>query len=188
MNLLEYIEQFNGHLPPKLKADITSITKIELHKKADILLREGEYCRKVFFVEKGCLRFFYYDDTGKDITHWFIFEGEYITEVDSIFQQKPSEFYLEALEDCTLNTFVLADFTTLIAEHKQMISFGFMMMIKSIIELGEKVKDLQFRNAETRYNNLIKKHSDILLRVPLGYIASYLGITQQSLSRIRRQK
>jgi CRP-like cAMP-binding protein len=188
MNLLQHIEQFTGHLSAKLKEDITSIVKIEMHKKADILLREGEYCRKIFFVEKGCLRFFYYDDDGKDITHWFIFEGEFITEVDSVFQQKPSEFYLEALEDCTLNTFILTDFITLVEEHKQLTSFGFMMMMKSIIELGEKVKDLQFRSAKIRYDNLIKKHSDILLRVPLGYIASYLGITQQSLSRIRREK
>lgn len=188
MNLLEYIEQSSGYLLPKLKADISSMTKVEMHKKADVLLREGEICRKIFFVEKGCLRFYYYDDDGKDITHWFLFEGEFITEVDSVFQQKPSEFYLEALEDCTLNTFVFTDFIALIEEHKQLTYFGFMLMMKSIVELGEKVKDLQFRTAKNRYDNLIKKHSDILLRVPLGYIASYLGITQQSLSRIRREK
>jgi CRP-like cAMP-binding protein len=188
MNILAYIEQFSGQLSSKLKADISSMTIIERHKKEDILLREGEFCRKVFFVEKGCLRFYYYDDEGKDITHWFVFEGEFITEIDSAFQQKPSEFYIEALEDCTLNTFVFADFMTLTEEHKQLTSFGFMLLMKSIVELGEKVKDLQFRNAKSRYDNLIKKHSDILLRVPLGYIASYLGMTQQSLSRIRREK
>ncbi|MDB4286260.1 Crp/Fnr family transcriptional regulator [bacterium] len=188
MNLLAYIEQSSGQLSPKLKAEISSMTKIERHPKAAILLREGEVCRKVFFVEKGCLRFYYYDDEGKDITHWFVFEGEFITEIDSVFQQKPSEFYIEALEDCTLNTFIFADFIALIGEHKQITMFSFMLMMKSIIELGEKVKDLQFRNAEIRYKNLIEKHSDILLRVPLSYIASYLGITQQSLSRIRREK
>ena len=59
---------------------------------------------------------------------------------------------------------------------------------KSLLELGEKIKDLQFRDAKTRYDNLINKQEDILLRVPLGHIASYLGITQQSLSRIRRQQ
>jgi CRP-like cAMP-binding protein len=162
--------------------------KIEEYKKGDILLREGEYCKKVFYVEKGCLRFFYYDKEGKDITHWFILEGEFITEVDSVFQEKPSEFYIETLEDCTLNTFIFAGFSFLVKEHEQMTFFGFMLMIKSIVELGEKVKDLQFRDAKTRYKNLTEKHSDILLRVPLGHIASYLGITQQSLSRIRKEK
>lgn len=57
-----------------------------------------------------------------------------------------------------------------------------------MLELGEKIKDLQFRDAKTRYLNLIKKQEDVLLRVSLGHIASYLGITQQSLSRIRRQR
>jgi CRP-like cAMP-binding protein len=94
MNLLGYIEQLLGELLPELKAGLISIIKIEEHKKGAILLREGEYCRKVFYVEKGCLRFFYYDDEGKDITHWFIFEGEFITKVDSVFKENQVHFIL----------------------------------------------------------------------------------------------
>ncbi len=187
MTLIEYISQFadiNDEFQKKLEDVIT----IEKHPKGKMLLKEGEFCRKVFYVEKGLLRFFYYGDEGKDITHWFLLEQEFITEIDSIYSQKPSEFYLETLEDCVLHTFNPQAFIELSVSYNSLNIFKDIMFVKSITELGEKIKDLQFRDAKTRYHNLIEKYPDILLRVPLGHIAAYLGITQQSLSRIRRQR
>ena len=187
MNLIEYIRQSINFNPELLKVLETSI-HTEGHPKGKMILKEGQRCQKIYFVEKGCLRFFYYDESGKEVTHWFILENEFITEIDSLFSQSPSEFFIETLENSILQTFSPEEFFRISYNHSELSRFKDMLMMKTIVELGEKIKDLQFRDAKTRYDNLVNKYPDILLRVPLGYIASYLGITQPSLSRIRRQR
>lgn len=162
--------------------------KSENHSKESVLLREGDLCRKVYIIQKGCLRFYYIDAEGKDITHWFSFEGDSMTELNSFFSKTPSDFYLETLEECQLLTLSLDDINILSKNFQEFSILESRLLRNFVLELGEKVKDLQFRDAKTRYLNLIKKQEDILLRVSLGHIASYLGITQQSLSRIRRQR
>ena len=162
--------------------------KIEMHPQGSQIIEIGKICRKIYFVAKGTLRFFYYDNEGNEITHWFLFEGDFITEVSSFFEQKESDYYLEALEDCELHAHTFDDITFLLNQFPEMEKIGRIITTKSLLELGEKLKDLQFRDAKSRYDNLLKKHPNILQKVPLGHIASYLGITQQSLSRIRRQK
>jgi len=167
---------------------IINAAKVKSFPKGEILLMEGTICRTLYFIEKGALRFYYIDEDGNDITHWFSFEGSFMTEVDSFFSQLPSDFYLETLEDSELVTFSLDSFETLSNQFPEFTTIEKIIYRKSLVELGEKIKDLQFRNAKIRYENLIKKQEDILQRVALGHIASYLGITQQSLSRIRRER
>lgn len=170
------------HLLQSLKNFCTK----EEHSKGTILLKEGSMCKKVYFVEKGTLRFYYINDEGLDITHWFLLENQFITEVTSFLEKTGSEYYLEVLEDCTLYSFTYETYSkinSIFPEAHQLFSS---VLIKLLLEFGEKIKDLQFRNAKTRYDNLLAKHPDILQRVALKHIASYLGITQQSLSRIRK--
>lgn len=167
---------------------ISSNATLKNYSKGTVLLREGETCRNLYFIQKGSLRFFYNDEEGKDITHWFSFENDFMTEINSFFSQSPSDFYLETLEDSELFIFSFKNIETLSNNFPEFNKLEKIIYRNSILELGEKIKDLQFRDAKTRYDNLLKKQEDILMRVPLGNIASYLGITQQSLSRIRRQK
>ena len=89
-------------MTPELQAALMQYIKIETHKKGSQLLIEGDICRKMYFVEKGIIRFYYTNDAGKDITHWFALEQSFLTEVVSFFSQTESEYYLETLEDCTL--------------------------------------------------------------------------------------
>jgi len=175
-------------LSPAFLEALSQKFKLEKHSKESILLREGDLCRKLYVIQKGCLRFYYINEEGKDITHWFSFEGDFMTELNSFYSQTPSDFYLETLEECQLLTLNLADIKVLAKDFPEFYMMESMLLRNAALELGEKIKDLQFRDAKTRYLNLIKKQEDILFRVSLGYIASYLGITQQSLSRIRRQR
>lgn len=161
---------------------------LKYFKKGEVLLKEGDVCKHVYLIYKGSLRFFYIDEKGNDITHWFGFEGDSITEVNSFYGQVPSSFYMETIEDCELLVFSLKSIQLLSAKYPEFNKIEKMVYRKTIIEMGQKIIDLQFRDARTRYDNLLKKQDDILQRVPLGHIASYLGITQQSLSRIRRQR
>lgn len=187
MTILKTISEQNNFSPAFLAA-LSQRFKLENHSKESILLKEGDLCRKLYTIQKGCLRFYYIDTEGKDITHWFSFEGDFMTELNSFFSQAPSDFYLETLEDCQLLTLNLDDIKVLSKEFPEYYIMESIVLRNAALELGEKIKDLQFRDAKTRYLNLIKKQEDILLRVSLGHIASYLGITQQSLSRIRRQR
>ena len=187
MNLIEFIK-VQIEMPPAFYEAMDNIIKTETFPKGTLLLKEGEVCRNIFFVEKGCLRFFFYDQAGKDITHSFVFEGEFITEIDSIFNFKPSEFYIETIEDCVLNTFMPTSMLSISRDFPKFEQFKEVMLTQALIKMGERIKDLQLRDAKSRYNHLISKHPDVLFRAPLGHIATYLGITQQSLSRIRRQK
>lgn len=160
----------------------------ELHTKKTLLLREGMICHKLYFIKKGILRFFYYNEAGEDITHLFLFEHDFITEIDSFFFGKKSEFYMEVIEDCELYSINHDAYQTLINREPEILKLLNAISLKFLVRLGEKIKDLQFRDARTRYRNLLDQHPDILNRVALGHIASYLGITQQSLSRIRKEK
>ncbi|MCP4439615.1 MAG: Crp/Fnr family transcriptional regulator [Aureispira sp.] len=165
-----------------------SISKREEHPKNIQLLQAGRTCRKLYFIEKGILRFYYYNDAGKDITHWFRFENSFITELDSFLNKTESSYYIETLEETVVYSISLEGFYKLSSLFPETEKIWNLALVQFLLELGEKVKDLQFRDAPTRYSNLIEKHPDILQRVALGHIASYLGITQQSLSRIRKQK
>lgn len=176
------------HLSAEFIMALTAKSKLKHYPKGTILLREGGLCRHLYFIQKGSLRFFYVDEEGKDITHWFSFEGDFMTEVNSFFSQAPSDFYLETLEDSEIFSLSLESMEILSNNFTEFNQLEKMIYRNAVLELGEKIKDLQFRDAKTRYDNLLKKQEDILLRVPLGHIASYLGITQQSLSRIRRRK
>ena len=186
MDILQFIKEHASSSPAFLEA-LAEKSKVMHFAKGAILLTEGAICRHVYYIQKGCLRFYYVDEKGNDITHWFAFEGDFMTEINSFFGQVPSEFYLETLEDCELLTFSYESMETLADTFPEFNRMEKMIYRKTLLELGEKIMDLQFRDAKTRYFNLINKHEDILLRVPLGHTASYLGVTQQSLSRIRRQ-
>lgn len=179
--------QYSDIIKPQLEKFL-ALGKKEEYKKGEIILRAGKIYRKLYFVREGILRFYYTSEQGNDITHWFLMEESFITDINSFIAQEESEYSLEVLEDCSLVSFTLDDFleiNTNSLEVNRLLNF---ILSKLLIEFGEKIKDLQFREAKTRYDNLIKKHPTILQRVPLKYIASYLGITQQSLSRIRKIK
>jgi CRP-like cAMP-binding protein len=164
------------------------VAKKEEHNKGETLLRAGRICRKVYFIEKGALRFYYIDNEGKDLTHVFLFENDLVTELESFLLKKESDYSIEVLEDSVLYSMEFEAYQKLSSAFPEIDKLWSVVLTKGVIDLGEKVKDLQFRDAKTRYKNLLEKYPDILQRVSLGHIASYLGMTQQSLSRIRKQK
>ena len=187
MNPSDILEGYISDFSDQWKELLTS-GKREDWEKGKHLLREGEICKKLFFVEKGALRFYYNNEEGKDITHWFLFENDIITEINSFLGQEPSKYFLETLEDSVVYTFPLEEIIRLTNGNDGLQKLWIIILSRLLIDFGEKVKDLQFRDAKTRYANLISKYPKIEQRVSLGDIASYLGITQQSFSRIRKEK
>lgn len=151
-----------------------------------ILLNEGEVSKKAYFIEKGCLRM-WFNNEGKDVTFQFFFENEGVSSIESFSKKQVSFFNIETIEKSILHVVKKNDFDTILnenqvfKEHLLEITlerqFNYMKHFLSLIK--DKPKD--------RYLNLLKEKPQIIQRIPQHYIASYLGITSVSLSRIRNK-
>lgn len=155
-------------------------------KKKKLLTVEGKICNHIYFIEKGMARTFYYKD-GKDITYWIAAENEFVGAMGSFFSRTPSNKLVETLEDCLLWVFDYNELERLYASSWELEKMGRALANYGITLLEKKFDDSHFMTAKERYDLLIDKHPHLLQRVPLGIIASYLGITQETLSRIRRK-
>ncbi len=156
-------------------------------KKLGNLQSIGHTCKTIYFINKGVARIYYYKD-GTDITESFSFENNIIARVESLFTGTPSKKAIQVLEDTEMvainsnKLFKLYDtFPEIERLFRKIFEAGY-------IETVHRIEGIQFHTAEERYAVLIKEAPDVLKRIPLKYIASYLGITQVSLSRIRAGK
>ena len=152
-----------------------------------ILLNEGEIAKQAFFIEKGCLRVFFNND-GKDLTFQFFFEGESVSSIESFQTMQPSLFSIESIEPSVIHSISKTELQTVIdtsPKIKQQIEeLTFKRLISYQKLFLSRIKD----KPEKRYLELLENNPQILLRVPQHYIASFLGITSVSLSRIRNRQ
>jgi len=167
--------------------ELSEYAKILSLKKDTTLVKEGEYSDKSFYIFKGCARAYYLRD-GKDITDWFGFENEFISSIISFFTNKPSPHYIELLEDSILIELSRSQIEQLSNKYHDFERLIRIIVTETMLKHQEKISSLQFYNAEQKYKNILAIRPDITQRVPLTHIASYLGITLETLSRIRNPK
>jgi CRP-like cAMP-binding protein len=186
MDLVSYI---NKYLPNKLDLEekVNLVFRKEVHPKGKILLLPGRLSNKMIFIEKGLIRAYYVKD-GKEITHLFFEENDFSAPIESIFYNKPSRYGWEVLNDTTIRVLNYIDFEQLLIDIEGMERFVRMIFINTLKLTSDRLYSLQFQTAEDRYKFMMQEHPNIILRAPLGHIASYLGITQQTLSVIRGKK
>lgn len=154
--------------------------------KGEELLSAGSRSKKVFFVEKGLLRLYYIKD-GKDITRHFLSENAFYTPIENVFLQVPYPYNIEALENSVVRTVDYAVVEEHLDTDLRLQRFARYLLTSAIKLLSDHLYSIQFQSAQERYRILLKTNPDILLRAPLGNIASFLGITQQTLSVIRAE-
>ncbi len=184
MKLQEFIRSVID-LPVEAMAEMhQSFTEVKLPKGTQIL-SQGRTCKKLYYIEKGLGRSYYYNEKGKDVTVWFFSDNNIMVSVESFFQQKPSLYHMELLEDSKLYYITYQDLQRLFDKYHSIERFGRLLAIQLLTDVVDKLNAIQFQTAKERYQFLIKKYPDIAYRAPLGHIASYLGITQETLSRIR---
>ena len=152
--------------------------------KNEYLVTEGKTCRHLYFLEQGALRGFYNLD-GKEITHWFAFEEDFVTSFHSFITQRPAVENIQLLEDSVLWSISKERLTTLLNQYHELERLLRMAYEKYYIRLEERFVNAQFKTASERYLELLQRTPHIVGRVPLGSIASYLGISQETLSRVR---
>ncbi|MBN8576730.1 MAG: Crp/Fnr family transcriptional regulator [Cytophagales bacterium] len=181
--LLDHINRFCPLRKPALRDLAAALKKIEI-PKGGFLTTEGKICNCIYFLEKGCL-LGYYNLDGKEITYWFAFENNFVTSFFSFISRKPGVENIQLLEDGTLWSITYDELQQLYATHPEIERLGRVMHERYYVMLEERFVANHFKEARERYENLATTTPHILKRVPLGYIASYLGITQETLSRIR---
>ncbi|MGZ3918983.1 MAG: Crp/Fnr family transcriptional regulator [Bacteroidia bacterium] len=153
-------------------------------KKHEDIQPIGHTCKTLYFIKKGCVRIYYMKE-DLDITESFEFENDFVARAESLFTGKPSRKGIQAIEDTMVIAINTPKLFQLFDSHHDIERFFRKITEQAYVRTVNRVESLQFHTAEERYNSLIKENPGVLKRVPLKYIASYLGITQVSLSRIR---
>ncbi len=182
-NLLTHISNYYPLSNDAQSALHDCFEKISLSKH-EFLLTEGQVCRHLYFLESGALRG-YYDLDGKEITHWFGFENDFITSFHSFITQQPAVENIQLLEGSILWKISKEELTKLFNQYHEIERLVRIVYEKYYIRLEERFVNAQFKSAKERYEQLLSQAPHILERISLGFIASYLGISQETLSRIR---
>ncbi len=187
---MNYFINYLNQLTPLPSESAEAINQITIHKripKHTLLLQNGNVCREFHFLESGLARVFYYKD-GKEVTAWFASANQIVSAIDSLFTGNPSEYNIEILEDSVVWSLQYHKIEPVFEKYPGVERLGRLLITNNYLLLDERMKLFAFCTAEERYERLLLQIPDILQKVKLGQIASYLGISQEHLSRIRGRK
>ena len=159
------------------------LTKKEIPSKT-IILWAGHYNRTVYFIERGITRSYCLVD-GREMTTWFSAEGGFTCSSLSLYRGEAGFEYVETIEPTTAYCTTISQLKSLTGNDLELANWWCRFMEKSFLDMQDRHLARLFMNARQRYEMMLRQFPDICNRVNLGYIASYLGITQPSLSRIR---
>jgi CRP/FNR family transcriptional regulator, anaerobic regulatory protein len=159
---------------------------LEQFKKKEFLLKEGQVCNKISFINSGCMRAFY-DVDGIENTVQFFFANSWYTDYASFLTGQTAVENMQAIEPCEIVQFKKADLYKLYTQYPVFEKVGRVMAENAFLSLSRLNQMLTNEEPEERYLNLFKTRPEIVERIPQHYIASYLGIKPESLSRIRKR-
>ena len=163
---------------------LAEIVVCKKYRKGEIVLKEGEVCKAMLFIEKGLLRQFYYK-YDKDLTEHIGYENGMIICIESYFKQEPTRLMVETLESSVVWEIPKNQVEELASKYNDIEQLYRKFIEHSLIESQVKADTLRFEPAHERYNKLLRLHPEILKRAPLVYIASLLQMTPEPLSRVR---
>lgn len=181
----KYINQFIQMDEDDLQA-IANIMEPGKLKKKEYFVTTNEICNKILFFNEGYFRFYHLDFNGNEITSDFYFAPGFITSYTSLITGNPSFVNVQAMEDMDVLELRKSDLYKLYDQHQSFERLGRIMAESIVISSEKHLFLLLNQTAETRYKNLLANHPQFIRHIPLQYIASYLGITQETLSRMRK--
>lgn len=176
----------NASIDPIVIESLLSHCKERQVLKGDFLLKAGEKCQYSFFVEAGILKQYSIDHKGKEHIIQFAPENWFMTDRESVFFGNPSSYYIQAVENTTVFLINENMILQLAKSNPIFLEFNNKLLHNHIRHLQKRITQLLSATAEERYLDFIKIFPDLTLRVPQVLIASYLGITPESLSRVRK--
>ena len=187
----EMYELIKRYLHHNISGDDKKLDEIVKHfkpittKRNNILLSRGETCNKLYFVNKGCIRTYYITEQGHEKTRLIAFEGMVATSLSGFISGQPSFEFVDALEDGELLYINHADFYKLAATIPEWQSFYLKLLEFAYIYQNKKIEELVTLSARERYAILMKEHPGYIQRLSDKILASYLDVTQETLSRLK---
>lgn len=182
---IEYILQFGSLNQQQLDLISSKANKLELAKD-EYFSEAGKIAQQVGFVLEGIIRVCYYNNKGEEITKYFIDENNLVVDIESFDNDICSNSYVQAITDCKLLVFSKKDWKELLDTIIGWDAIVHKIISKALRQKVERRSPLVSEDATTRYLMFLKIYPNVINRIPLSYVASYLGITQSSLSRIRK--
>jgi CRP-like cAMP-binding protein len=171
----------------KAAEEIAGVFSTKELKRNEFLFKEGRVCNEYFFLENGFIRAFAYDTERNDVTTNFYSSGQVVFEVSSFFNRTLSKENYQAIVDCEGWYITYEQLNKLFHSLYEFREFGRAVLVKGFSSLKVRMLSLITETAEQRYDTLLKTNPEIFQHAPLKHIASYLGITDTSLSRIRKE-
>lgn len=175
------------HLDEQHFQDFFPLLKKQVLKKKEFFLQAGSHCNYHGFVISGVMRSYYINESGEDITYKFHLENQFFTNYESILLNVPSRMNIAAMRSSEIFLLHKSDLTSLYDKGSFWQAFGRIMTERMYLETITRVEDFIYLSNENRYKKLLEENPEIFQQVPQRYIASFLGITPQSLSRIRNR-
>ena len=184
LEFISYIKKYIN-ITKEIENSILNIVNVITLKKGEVLLKQGSTCKHTYFFTKGSARSYIYQK-GKDITHWIYTTENLFTSWGSYVTQKPSTEYLEVIDESEAIIISFNDWKKLYQKHPELERFGRLLAEEQIALIDDFYKGYYFLTAKEKYELLIKAYPQITQIANLGHIASVLGISQETLSRIRK--
>jgi CRP-like cAMP-binding protein len=157
-------------------------------KRSDVLLNEGEMNNRIIFVNKGCLRIYFIQEDGQEATRYLAFEDQFATALVSFISRSPSLEFIQAVEASELLTVNHTDFAYLLREVPIWEQFYRKYLEKAYVTNTNRLMSFITMDAGSRYEELLLQHPETIQRLPNKLVASYLNISQETLSRIKARK
>ena len=193
MNNIETTENIFAHfekfikLSESLKSELSKRIKPIVFQKGELVLDANNISKKSYFINKGILRT-YFIKNGKEISEYFSGKDEWVNSPKSFMQREKDIYFIDAIENTEAYFINVNDLVYLFDNFPEMERYARLSMGTVFGHFMERITSIRFTSARERYNHFQKTYSKIYHRIPLGMVASYLGITQETLSRIRAEK
>lgn len=186
-NLFAHIEQ-KVRLTPTEKEQISSFFRVRKLRKRQFLLQEEDVCKDFAFVSQGLLKSYVLDEKGNENINLFGWEGWWIADFQSFLFQTPATLAIEAIEDCELLLLSRVDYDQMLEEVPVMERYFRLVYERSLATKDQRLVTAQTYSAEEKYNHLIQTYPELIQRIPQSLLASFLGLTPETFSRIKHKK
>lgn len=181
----EYLRSFKIFSEKEIEEVLNISLSVSLDKN-DFFIKEGNTCQRVAFVVSGIFRSFYVSSSDEEVTYCLTFPNNFVSAYSSYIMQEKTVENIQAITSTELLVIPKKEMDQLIKENRNWLLFSKIIAEQQYIALENRIFQLQKEKAEKRYVDLIKNHPEYIQNIPLQYLASYLGITQRHLSRLRK--
>ncbi|MFV0379090.1 MAG: Crp/Fnr family transcriptional regulator [Mangrovibacterium sp.] len=185
--LINHIEKYLPLEPHEVLA-LEKYTTCKLYRKREYLLRSGETCRFLHFVSKGCLRMYYINEKSNEQITQFALEGWWITDFNNFTGNKPSDYFIQAIENAVIISFDAVAFDKLLNEIPRMERYFRLIWQRNMAASQSRARNLYQMSKEEFFYSFADSFPGFMQRVPQYMVASYLGLTPEYVSELRKKR